>query len=199
MSVQVKLALTGAEFDQLFQLRHRVFCEERRYVAETPDRRLYDRFDAFPGVANFVAIVDGQVVGGWRIVGECGAGLPAYDYFDFESWIPRSEDVHVGSVGMLVIQPAHRRGRLFYSLICAGHQWAVRRGLTHLLAPAAPDVEPIARRLGYVALTPRFFHEGLRLQVTPMVLDMQQMCAPLSASIARSAHDDVEPVATPAA
>lgn len=190
MSVQVKLAETGAELDQLFQLRHQVFCEERGYAPRTPDRRLYDRFDIFPGVGNFIAVADGQVVGGWRIVEERGAGLPAYDYFDFASALPPSGDRRLGSVGMLVIAPAHRRGRMFFSLISLGHRWAAQRGLTHLLAPAAPDVEPLARRLGYEALAPRFFHDELRLWVTPMLLDMQQMSAHLAASVTASHLDD---------
>jgi N-acyl-L-homoserine lactone synthetase len=192
-SIQVKLAETSREIDQLFQLRHQVFCEERGYSAETPDRRAFDRFDALPGVANFIAIADGRVVGGWRIVEESGAGLPAYDYFDFESRLPQSADVRVGSVGMLVTHPAYRRSRLFFSLISAGHLWAARRGLTHLLAPAAPEVEPLARRLGYVALTPQFCHERLRLKVTPMLLDMQRMSAPLATSVAKHLRDDCAP------
>lgn len=183
MSIQVKIAETSTEIDQLFQLRHRVFCEERRYMRPTPDGRLYDRFDSLPGVANVIAIVDGEVAGGWRLVEETGAGLPAYDYYDFASQLPRRSSVRLSSVGMVVIHPDHRGKKLFFPMSCVGHRWAVQRGISHILAPASPEMVPLAADLGYVPLTPEFFHERLRLKVTPMVLDMLQMSSRLANAV----------------
>lgn len=182
MSIQVKIAETSDELDQLFQLRHRVFCEERRYMRPTPDRRLSDRYDSLPGVANVIAIIDGEVVGGWRLVEETGSGLPAYDYYDFASQLPR-RGTRLASVGMVVIHPDHRGRKLFFPMSCVGHRWAVQRGISHILAPASPEMVPLASDLGYVPLVPQFFHERLRLKVTPMVLDMLQMSSRLANAV----------------
>jgi N-acyl-L-homoserine lactone synthetase len=191
MATRIKLAETSEELDQLFQLRHQVFCEERGYAQPTHDGRLHDRFDAFPGVANFIAVVGGRVVGGMRIVEESGAGLPAHDYFDFTSRVAGGGDSRIGSVSMLVVHPAHRKGPLFFLLAGMGHSWAARRGLTHLVAPVSPDAEVPGRRLGYEALAPRFFHEGLRLTVTPLLLDMKRMSGHLAAFVARRQREQL--------
>src|SRR5438067_6804021 len=87
MSIRVKLAQTSDELDQIFRVRHRVFVEEDGYMAEWPEQRIYDRFDAFPTTANVIAIADGRVVGGIRYVEPAPVGLPVDDYVDFTPYL----------------------------------------------------------------------------------------------------------------
>lgn len=173
MFVRIKLAETADELDQLFRLRHRIFSEECRYAPAAGDRRLFDRFDAFPAVCNAIAVADGRVVGGLRIVEDCGLGLPADEYFDFTPHLPPR--ARVGSTGMAVIDPRHRGTQIFMPLAGVSHTWAARRGLTHLALPISPNAEHLGPVLGYEPLAPRFFNERLGLFVTPMLLDTSRM------------------------
>jgi N-acyl-L-homoserine lactone synthetase len=127
---------------------------------------------------------DGRVVGCVRVVEESGAGLPAQDYYDFAPRLPRSGVARVGSMGMMAIHPCYRRGGIFFVLVGMGHYWAARRGLTHLIGAVAPGAEPLVRSLGYEALAPQAFHEGLRRWAIPMLLDMNRMSARLAAFVA---------------
>lgn len=191
MTVHIKLADTADEFDQLFQLRHRVFSEEKGYAHARDDGRLCDRFDAFPGVANVIAVIAGRVVGGLRIVADRGAGTSADAWFDFAPHLPPRGASRVGSVGMLVIDSRYRKGPVFFPIVGVAHTWASQQRLTHLVAPLAPGVEPAAYPLGYVALAPRFRHEGTGLWVTPLVLEMKHMSARLASFVAAQRTDYV--------
>src|SRR5262249_7293735 len=48
MTLRVRVAQTTAELDAVFRLRHQVFVEEEGYMPPRPDRRIADRFDAYP-------------------------------------------------------------------------------------------------------------------------------------------------------
>jgi len=175
MGIRVKLAQTTDELDQLFRVRHRVFVEQDGYLPERPDRRIYDRFDAFPTTANVIAIADGQVVGGIRHVEPSPAGLPADGFFDFGPYLP-PQPSRVGSVSMLVLERQYRgQPRLTFAMNGMGFYWAVARGLTHLLGPANPDREASMLKAGYRPVAPQFFHAETGLHVLPMILDLQEL------------------------
>lgn len=185
MAVHIKLAETETELDQIFRLRHQVFAIEKHYMPITPDGRLYDRFDTFPKVGNIIAVTGGCLVGGVRIVQAEAALTPAQEYFDFFPYLPLGARTQVGSVGMFVIEPSYRKGKLFLSLMGMCHYWALLRGLTHLIAPLSPDAEPCVQRLGYKPLTPRYFDESKQLYVCPMMLEMDRMADRLQTFVTR--------------
>jgi N-acyl-L-homoserine lactone synthetase len=175
MSIRVKLAQTSDELDQIFRVRHRVFVEEDGYMAQRPERRIYDRFDAFPTTANVIAIADGRVVGGIRYVEPAPVGLPVDDYFDFTPYLPPAPS-RVGACGMLVLEKEYRgQPRLTFAMNGMGYYWAVSRGLTHIVGAANPEREASFRKVGYTSVAPEFFHTQKRLRVLPMILDLQHM------------------------
>ena len=175
MAVRIRQATSPTDFDQLFQVRHRVFVEEQRYFSPTSDGRLVDRFDAFPTTANIVASANGRIVGGVRIVEPSEVGAPADDLFDFRPYLPDTK-VRVGSGSMLVVEPEYRRiPRITFAMLGMMYYWALVKGLTHITGVAAPDAEKLFIGSGYEPVQARFFHEPTKLWMLPVVLEIGRL------------------------
>jgi CRP-like cAMP-binding protein/N-acyl-L-homoserine lactone synthetase len=187
MSVRIRLATTPTDFDQLFKVRHRVFMEEKRYFPPTPDGRLVDRFDAFPTTANIIAVAEGRVVGGVRIVEPSPVGVPADHFFDFGPYLPAG-NIRVGSGSMLVVEEQYRRiPRVTFAMLGMMYYWALRKGLTHITGVAATEAEKLFLGSGYVPVHPRFFHPESQLEALPVVLEISKLNDRFAAFVDR--HD----------
>lgn len=187
MKILIKVADTAAELDQLFRVRHDVFCREQHYMVEQHDGRLVDRFDAFPGTANFVAMVEGEVVGGVRMLDPGAVGFPAQDYFDFSGHIPAGARVASGS--MFVVSRRMRRSHLPFALAGMGYHWLLLRGVTHVAIIASPVAEPSFLATGYRMLAPRHRHEASGLIVTPMLLALADLEPRLASFVAQQENE----------
>jgi CRP/FNR family cyclic AMP-dependent transcriptional regulator len=175
MAVRIRQATSPTDFDQLFQVRHRVFVEEQRYFRPVSDGRLVDRFDAFPTTANIVASAHGRIVGGVRIVEPSPVGAPADELFDFRPYLPDT-NVRVGSGSMLVVEPEYRRiPRVTFAMLGMMYYWALVKGLTHITGVAAPEAEKLFLGSGYEPVQPRFFHEPTQLWMLPVVLEIGRL------------------------
>lgn len=175
MSVRIRLATSPTDFDQLFKVRHRVFIEKQGFYPPTSDGRLVDRFDAFPTTANIVAVAEGRVVGGVRIVEPSPVGMPADHYFDFRPYLPKG-NIRVGSGSMLVVEEEYRRiPRVTFAMLGMMYYWALRKGLTHITGVAAPEAEKLFVGSGYEPVSPRFFHEESKLHALPVVLEISKL------------------------
>jgi N-acyl-L-homoserine lactone synthetase len=175
MVTRIKIATTAAELDAVFRLRHKVFVEEERYMQERPDRRIIDRFDAFPTTTNVIAVVDGRVVGSMRITEESDAGTSADTFFDFDRYVP-SDTGRVGSASQTCIERAYRKTHgLTFALMGMAYHYAIMRGLTMLKTVINPLIEPLVRKTGWVAVAPKFFHEQYCLHCLPMILDLRKL------------------------
>jgi CRP-like cAMP-binding protein len=175
MAVRIRQATSPTDFDQLFQVRHRVFVEEQHYFSPTSDGRLVDRFDAFPTTANIVASAGGRIVGGVRIVEPSPVGAPADDLFDFRPYLPDA-NVRIGSGSMLVVEPEYRRiPRITFAMLGMMYYWALVKGLTHITGVAAPEAEKLFIGSGYEPVQPRFFHEPTKLWMLPVVLEIGRL------------------------
>ena len=98
LGITIREATTTALLDATFQSRHRVFVEQVGVLSARADRRISDRFDAFPETVNLVASLGDRVVGELRLVEAGAAGIPADDHFDFWPHLPA--DARVGSASM---------------------------------------------------------------------------------------------------
>jgi len=187
MAVRIRLATTPTDLDQIFQVRHRVFVQEKRYFPPTSDGRIVDRFDAFPTTANIVAYANGRVVGGVRIVEPSPVGAPADAYFDFRPYLPE-KDVRVGSGSMLVVEEEYRHiPRVTFAMLGMMYYWALRKGLTHITGVAAPEAEKLFLGSGYVPVHPRFLHKETQLPSLPVVLEISKLNDRFAAFVDR--HD----------
>jgi CRP-like cAMP-binding protein/N-acyl-L-homoserine lactone synthetase len=182
MGVRIKLAETARELDELFQVRHRVFVQERRDLLPVEDGRLLDRFDAFPTTANIVALSDGHVVGGVRIVEPSKSGTPADALFDFRPHLP--EGAVAGNGSMLVVdEPLRQVPRVTFAMLGMMYYWALRKGLTHITDVASPEAAQLLLDSGYKAVAPTFTHGPSQRPALPLVLDMADLDARFTAFV----------------
>jgi N-acyl-L-homoserine lactone synthetase len=172
MPIRVKIAQTPGELHKLFQTRHRVFVEEEAYFQERSKRLIFDQFDAFPATVNFVAMVNEQVVGGFRLTERSAVGMPTDDFFDFSPYLPR-EAIKTASASMLCIQREFRNMyRLLFVLISMGVYWALSRELTHIVAAINPLITKAIRSVGFKPVHTVFHDPTHGIDVLPMLLDL---------------------------
>lgn len=172
MSVRIRLARTADELDQVFRLRHLVYAEEESFMPRRPDRRIYDRFDAYPHTANIIAVVDDEVVGTARILEDDEIGSPAEEFYDFPSALP---GLRRASGSMLCVRREHRNAEVVFSMMAMVYYWAAARGVTHVYSPVNPEQRPFFERSGYRAIDEEGFHPGKGLPYLPMVLDLDEI------------------------
>jgi N-acyl-L-homoserine lactone synthetase len=172
MPIRVKIATTPMELDGLFQARHRVFVEEDGYFKATPNKRIFDQFDAFPTTANFIAMVNKQVVGGLRITERSGVGTPTDDFFDFAPYLPPGT-VKTASASMLCVQQDYRNlYRLLFVLISMATYWAISRKISHIVAAINPLITRVVRSVGFQPVASAFRDNKHDVDVLPMLLDL---------------------------
>ncbi len=175
MPIRVKIARTPIELDRLFQTRHRVFVEEEGYFQERPNKRIFDQFDTFPTTANFIAIVNKQVVGGLRFTERSAAGTPSDDFFDFSPYLPDGT-TKTASASMLCIQEEYRNVyRVLFVLICMGMYWALSRKLSHIVAAINPLAERVVRSVGFKPVNSVFHDDKHGIDVLPTLLDLSKL------------------------
>jgi hypothetical protein len=174
MTVRVRIARTTEELDAVFRLRHQVFVEEEHYMPPRSDRRIADRFDAYPTTANIVAIVEGRIVGAIRFLERSVAGVSTDEFFDFTPFVPAG--ICDGSSGMLVLARRYRSvPRLVVSMVGMGYYWAASRGIELLLGAINPERREAFLRSGYREVAPEFHHEERGLDVQPVILELDAM------------------------
>ncbi|MDE0892992.1 MAG: cyclic nucleotide-binding domain-containing protein [Planctomycetota bacterium] len=190
MSLRIGLARTPLELDAVFRIRHEVFVEEEGLLSPTPSGRFVDRFDAFPGVANVFATVEGQVVGSMRFMEYSEAGASPDDYYDFSAFIKEAE--RPGAHSQLIIRKDYRGlPGLTFSMIAMGYMWCIQRGLTHLTGAANPAVVPLFAKAGWELLGEEFHDEKLGAPVQPITLDLSNLNLPLQDFISKQQIDHV--------
>jgi hypothetical protein len=174
VNLEVKLARTSSELDELFQCRHRVFVEQEQYMPPLPDRRINDRYDAFPTTGNVVAKIEGRVAGGFRVMEHSAVGTSADAFFDFDLFLP--PEAKRGAVSLLCLERQYRPvpGALL-SMLRLGFHWALERGLTHLVGACNPDVRRLFISIGFSPVAPQFYDQGHGLQVLPMILELRAL------------------------
>ena len=159
MAVHIRIAASAEELDAIFCGRYEAYVDELAMRRPAPERRLVDRFDAFPLTANLLAELDGRVVGGIRLVPASGIGTPADTYFDFTPHLP--DGCQHGSLSMHWIARALRgTSGLNSSLMAAFYELARARGLTHVVAPLNPEVWPGYERAGWRCVHEAFDHHS---------------------------------------
>lgn len=174
VSVLINVAETSEQLDAVFRLRHQVMVDEEGYMPATHDRRIIDRFDAFPASVNIIATVEGEIVGSIRYTERTGAGLVSDEYFDFTPYLP--PEARVGDSSRLVVaRNARASPRLVRAMMCMGYYWALRRGLTHLIAALNPARRESFLRVGYRLVAPQVHSATHDLPALPLILDLNAL------------------------
>ncbi|WP_051275242.1 N-acyl amino acid synthase FeeM domain-containing protein [Aestuariibacter salexigens] len=175
MGIKIKIAQQPEEIDGVFKARYTVFSEQEGKFPATPERRIYDRFDALPTTRNIAAVVDGEVVGGMRITEMSAAGLPSDTYYDFSHLLPENKSL-IASASMFCLHNDYRSMRkIAFMILCMSCYWGIKRGITHVVAPINPDIAPIIKMVGFEQVGDIFTHERSGMAICPMMLDMANM------------------------
>ena len=170
MPIKLTIAETVEQMDAVYKLRHQVFCEESDKFSQTKDARFFDRFDAYPTSANVIATNDKDVVGALRLAIDSGLGVPADEYYDFRSHLPA--DCSLLGVGMFCVGKEFRNSRVTLKLIQTAICYAVERGISHVVGPINPDIEKLAKRVGFDIVDSEVVEPHTGLPILPAILDM---------------------------
>jgi len=173
MAFEILAANTPAHLDGIFQIRHKVFCEEEGDLYPTDNGMVIDRFDAFPTTTNLVVLYEGRVVGGMRITLDSEMGIPQDDYYDFRRHIPRNS--HVMGCGQKCVTKELRSPKIARGLILMAMYFAVSHGVSHIVAVINPDIAKLLKRVGFQALDGEIIVPHIRIPVIPVLLDMRDL------------------------
>jgi len=180
MAVQLKIARSAAELDDVYHLRYQVYVDERgKFSAgDGGNRRIVDHFDTLPGVVNLVAYSDeGKAIAAMRINQDSEIGLPAEHYFDFKA--QRAElcdnstsaaDIRLVSPSMLAIHASwrNRRSVIFSLFKCAAgvmRSWDA----THIIGSISLDTFSLYGRMGFKACGEARWHESVGDDLLPIM------------------------------
>ncbi len=103
MSFRIVKVKTSEEIDQVLRLRHRVFVEEEGLLEANEDRRIFDRYDAYPSTNMYAAMVDGEMIGSVRVTLDSQVGVPADKYFAYRAGEQVVKSGEVASEAFVVI------------------------------------------------------------------------------------------------
>ena len=175
MPYTIKVATSPTECDAVMRLRYDVFVDERGFMPERRDRRVYDHYDALPTTANLLALVEDSPVGTLRFTAPSAAGTSPSSYFDFATHLPVPLK-DVGALSQMVMRGGTRQGaEIAYSLLGLSYCLAAEENVQYMEAIVNPDA--LARMFvssGWVAASEEFTdHSGL--QCLPLTLDLDAL------------------------
>lgn len=173
MPIQIKIADTPALLDELYKVRHEVFCTEEGLFPARPDGRVFDRFDAYPTSTNLVAVIDDVVIGGMRIILDSDVGLHADDYYDYGPLIPA--DAVRASSGHFCILKQYRSSQVANALILMACYYGCSQNTDWVLAPVNPLIGRMLGRIGFKKVGDSFEVPGITVKVLPMLLDVRDL------------------------
>lgn len=147
MPIHIRLAETEHDIDQVFRVRHQVFCQEEDLINGNASHLVVDRFDAFPASKSFVSLDEaGRVVGSVRITLDNAIGLPAEEYFDFRSYVP--EGSRLMSISMFCVAKHHRSTTVARGLLLMCGYYAMANQMDYTCMPANPTIGNMICRIG---------------------------------------------------
>ena len=147
MPIHIRLAETEQDIDQVFRVRHQVFCQEEDLIHANAADLVVDRFDAFPASKSFVSLDEaGRVVGSVRVTLDNAIGLPAEEYFDFRSYVP--EGSRMMSISMFCVAKHHRSTTVARGLLLMCGYYAMANQMDYTCMPANPTIGNMICRIG---------------------------------------------------
>jgi hypothetical protein len=144
-----RIAREPWEFEQIHRLNYQTFVEEIPQHPPNPDRRLVDALMARS--TPFVCLERRQLIGMVMISGERPFSLDR-KLPDLDSYLPPANKPC--EVRLLMIEPRHRRGRVFGELLVRAARWGRRQGYDMALISAAVHQAKLYRHLGFVPFGP---------------------------------------------
>lgn len=178
---KIQIAKSATDLDSLFKIRHKVFVEEEGYMTAKNDKRIIDRFDAFPNNFNFVVKNNNEVIGGSRITILTGEaeGSPLDNWFDCKLFMDSYSFYAAGS--MLCLLKEFRTIHGWASkLIEFGHNKVYFNGVAyrnagwsgHVFTAMNPKTLKFFHKHNYFSLGEEKINEENNLPFIPGICDL---------------------------
>lgn len=196
--VEIKIARTREEIEEVYRLRYRVFAEEMGYVdpAQYPDKMLYDEFDEMPGKTTiFMAVSGGAVVGTIRIIQDGPEHLPMDEYADFRKLRSRYQ---IAECSRLLTAPEYRKRNadfILMGLVKIGFIWSVRQGIDYIVITAKREVaNSFFSKLGFTPIAePVNLPEFNDPSALPMGIKLSEIIDPARSFIMKESKNIEQP------
>lgn len=193
MSVLIKIARTAKELDDVYNLRYRVYVEERGKfeAASSYNPRIVDHFDTVPGVVNVVAYCGDQAIASIRVNEDSDIGLPAEHYFDFseirdslhrqfhkEQKSRRGKQPNLMSGSMLAVHKDWRNRRnVIFSLFKCASGVMYSREATHIICSISEETLSMYGRLGFETVADSEWKEEVNDHMVPIMAPFEKAFA----------------------
>lgn len=192
MPVLIKIARTAQELDDVYNLRYRVYVEERGKFESAPsyNPRIVDHFDAVPGVVNVIAYSEGEPIASIRVNEDSDIGLPAEHYFDFEDVRHKLEQEFkeggsasgrqpkLMSGSMLAVHKDWRNRRnVIFSLFKCAAGIMYSRDATHVICSISEETLSMYGRLGFEKISEREWKPEVNDYMLPIMAPFEKAFA----------------------
>ncbi len=178
MSIQIKIATTEKELNDVYQLRYQVYVEGEGYYQHVTEPFITDKFDSASKVANIIAYDGDSPIGTMRANLDSENMLPADQVFNFshfrEQTINEAKQnklpppVFGGSSMLAIAKPWRNNPLVFKEMIRlsveTGEQWQV----THLISIINAKFARLHQRLGWEPLSEKQLFEDANEYIVPM-------------------------------
>jgi len=173
MPIRITIAKSPEQIDEVFKIRHKVFCEEEEKFQNTPDGRIIDRFDAYPTTNNLIVLNEEQAIGSIRLTLDSTLGVPSDEFFDFRAHLPT--DYRLISCSMFCISKPFRSRQLAFSLILMAAYFAISNNATHATAPINPAIARLLTRGGFKIVGEELVDPHTGLNIIPVMLIIKEL------------------------
>ena len=112
MPIKICIAKTPKQIDEVFKIRHKVFCEEEGKLPQTPDGRILDRFDTYPTSSNIIVMDGEEVIGSMRLTLDSSIDIPGRELYDLSSYL--SADSFLMSCEMFCLTKPFQNARIAF-------------------------------------------------------------------------------------
>jgi len=176
MPIVVQVAKNIEDIDTVFKVRHKVAVKERKLVKDIwKDKRLVDRFDAYPTTTNFFASQNGEVIGSIRVTVDSLVGIPSDSTITYKHKLPSYSNVM--NCSMFCITEEHRNNSIANGLLLMAIYFASSNYITHILAPIEATYSSLFYSIGFEPIegTSTYKDPLTSLEMQPLILDMRKV------------------------
>jgi hypothetical protein len=154
LALRVNIATTADDLEALFRCRHRVYVGQDGMTPD-PSGMISDACDAWPepDCVNFVAVREGEVVGGVRLLRRVPGRVPSSDLmFDFAPHLTPGKVQASGT--MLCFDTVHKAAarRLTSCLMTVMYHYAIATGVEEIYGCIRESLWPMSQTMGGRAL-----------------------------------------------
>ncbi len=174
MEMEIREPKNQSEREAIYQLRYRVYVEEKNYpqpFADHKQKRIEEPFDSCSTTIG--AFIGNICVGTMRTVPTSKVAIPNRELFPIED----CERMGKGSVVLgtkLIVEPAYRGTYIGIALMKESFRLALEAGVGYCVLEAYDELIPLYERMGFVKRGEKI-KEPLFGDVTMMVLDCRDL------------------------